>query len=37
VYTIGNANQTSLEFEGREIDLKPTTMGTSNIAKGTLQ
>ena len=37
VYTIGNANQASLEFEGREIDLKPTTMGTSNIAKGTLQ
>ncbi len=36
-YTIGNANQASLEFEGRAVDLKPATFGTSNIAKGTLQ
>ncbi len=31
--TVGNANQVTLEFEGKPIDLKPVTSSPNNIAK----
>lgn len=35
-YTIGNASQVSLEFQGKPVDLKPLTIQPNNIAKGRL-
>jgi cytoskeleton protein RodZ len=31
--TVGNANQVTLEFEGKTVDLKPVTTSPNNIAK----
>ena len=31
--TVGNANQVTLEFEGKPVDLKPVTTSPNNIAK----